>query len=274
MDLPDDLDAPWTNLRVSRDYLVGSSGRHVVCVDRRTRELVWRREMDRTALSLAVGDGRVFCAEVADRRRGEDELRDGRTLALDLRTGEVLWERAGGARLRYSRSLDLLVTPAGLYRGADGQSVTGLADEPDRRLVVIRWGRPDDDLPGFIVGDKLLTIREEGWRDISPLLVSDIRTGEPIGEPLQWPRRGCTNVRASARLVTTRYRSNSAWIDLASREIIPFLGIRPGCTVNNNLYPANGVLNMPNLTGGCTCNFAPASLSLVPASVIRRGRPE
>jgi hypothetical protein len=51
----------------------------------------------------------------------------------------------------------------------------------------------------------------------------------------------------------------------------PFLGIRPGCQVNNNLYPANGVLNMPNLTGGCTCNFAPASVACVPAGVVRRG---
>jgi hypothetical protein len=71
-------------------------------------------------------------------------------------------------------------------------------------------------------------------------------------------------------LLTTRYRGNSAWIDLDSREIIPFLGIRPGCSVNNNLYPANGVLNMPNLTGGCTCNYAPVSMACVPASVIER----
>ena len=68
-----------------------------------------------------------------------------------------------------------------------------------------------------------------------------------------------------AGTVTTRYRSNSAWIDLDTCEITPFLGIRPGWQVNNNLYPANGVLNMPNLTGGCTCNFAPASVACVPA---------
>ncbi len=50
-----------------------------------------------------------------------------------------------------------------------------------------------------------------------------------------------------------------------------FFGIRPGCQVNNNLYPANGVMNMPNLTAGCTCNFAPASVACVPAGVVRRG---
>jgi hypothetical protein len=56
--------------------------------------------------------------------------------------------------------------------------------------------------------------------------------------------------------------------------ITPFLAIRPGCQMNNNLYPANGVLNMPNLTGGCTCNFAPPSAACVPAGVVRRGEAE
>ena len=97
------------------------------------------------------------------------------------------------------------------------------------------------------------------------------QTAEQIGDSMKWVRRGCTGTRASTHLVTTRYRSNSAWIDLDSCEITPFLGIRPGCQVNNNLYPANGVLNMPNLTGGCTCNFAPASVPCVPAGVVRRG---
>ncbi len=50
--------------------------------------------------------------------------------------------------------------------------------------------------------------------------------------------------------LTTRYRGNSAWIDLDTCEITPSFGIRPGCQVNSNLYRANGVLNMPNLTGG------------------------
>ena len=103
------------------------------------------------------------------------------------------------------------------------------------------------------------------------LLVYDLPSGEPIGEPLKWVRRGCTGTRASTHLLTTRYRGNSAWIDLDSREITPFLGIRPGCSVNNNLYPANGVLNMPNLTAGCTCNYAPVSVACVPAGVVERG---
>ncbi len=104
--------------------------------------------------------------------------------------------------------------------------------------------------------------------DEDTLVVYDLPSGEQVGEPLDWGRRGCTGTRASTHLLTTRYRANSAWIDLGSREITPLLGVRPGCSVNNNLYPANGVLNMPNLTAGCTCNYAPVSMACVPVSAI------
>ncbi len=46
--------------------------------------------------------------------------------------------------------------------------------------------------------------------------------------------------------VTTRYRSNSAWLDLNTCEM-PFFGLRPGCQVNN-LHPSNGALCAP-ITG-------------------------
>ena len=268
IELPGDLEEPWSNLRVSDGYLVGSSGPHLLCVDRRTGELVWRAEMARDALSLAVGGGKVFCAELANLRRGEDETRDGRIHALDLATGELLWERPGGARLRYSQSLDLVVTPVGFYHGADGTPVARPAEAEPMRFIVEGRGLPDSGLPGLVAGQRLLTGSEQ------LLHVYDLPSGEPAGEPLEWVRRGCTGTRASTHLLTTRYRSNSAWIDLATREITPFLAVRPGCAVNNNLYPANGVLNMPNLTGGCTCNFAPVSLSLVPAAVIGNGGPQ
>ena len=95
-----------------------------------------------------------------------------------------------------------------------------------------------------------------------------------IGKPLQWVRRGCTGTRASTNLLTTRLRGNSAWIDLDSRKITPMLGIRPACATNNNLYPANGVLNIPSLTAGCTCNYAPVSIGCVPAATVERSGAE
>ncbi len=269
VDLPAGLETPWENLRVRGDYLVGSSGPHVLCMHRRTGELRWRFEAARDALSLALGGDKVFCAELADPRRGEDASRDGSLFALNLATGERVWHQPGGVHLRYSPSLDIVVTRRGFYRGSDGEPLpqpsTGPSTGPPTEFSVKGNGLPEPGLPGFIAGSKLLTGNEE------TLLVYDIPSGRLIGEPLTWVRRGCTGTRASTHLLTTRYRANSAWIDLDSREITPLLGVRPGCSVNNNLYPANGVLNMPNLTAGCTCNYAPVSAACVPAGIVQRG---
>jgi hypothetical protein len=66
-------------------------------------------------------------------------------------------------------------------------------------------------------------------------------------------------------LITTRFRGNAACIDLASLDIIPLGNVRAACS--NNLFPADGVLNVPSLTGGCTCNYMPVSQAFVPAEV-------
>jgi len=60
---------------------------------------------------------------------------------------------------------------------------------------------------------------------------------------------------------------NAACIDLASRQVITFWNVRAACS--NNLFPAEGLLNMPSLTGGCTCNYLPVSQAFVAAGTLR-----
>ena len=55
---------------------------------------------------------------------------------------------------------------------------------------------------------------------------------------------------------------------LATRDIVPFWNVRTACS--NSLFPADGVLNMPSLTGGCTCNYLPVSQAYVPSGEIQR----
>ena len=263
IDLPEGLDAPWSNIRVTGDYLLGTSGSNLLCVNRHTGDLLWHVETTRDALSLALAEDTVFCAELTNPRIGEDENTDGTMFALEIATGEEIWRKAGGARLRYSRSLDILVTPTGFYRANDGEALTLQSDPPSTGFVVKGKGLPEPGIPGYIAGNRLLTGNEEN------LIIYDMTSGVPIGDPLHWTRRGCTGTRASTNLLTTRYRGNSAWIDLDSGEITPLLGVRPGCQINNNLYPANGVLNIPSLTAGCTCNYAPLSTACVPADAVR-----
>jgi len=182
-----------------------------------------------------------------------------KTRAFDIRSGEIVWEIATGSKVLYSESLDLVVTATGIHQGTSGERLHALP-EPPKPVN----GRPVPVVPGplFVIGDKLL------WGTVQDFVVFDLKTGQRTGDHTAWVRRGCTTIRASEHLVTTRVRANAAYIDLESREPTSLWNIRPACM--NNLYPANGVLNAPNVIGGCTCNYTHTSQAYVPVSEIER----
>ena len=253
--LPDDLPGPWANLRVRGECLVGQSGPYVVCCDRRDGQIRWRHKCGRATLSIAVGGGRVFCAELANKRRGEGASDATKTRALDLKTGRIVWEIDSGSAVRYSEPHDLLVTAKGIYNGTDGTKA-GDTSGFDRM-----HGNQACDLLS-LVDDKLL------WGTVTSYAAYNLVSGAEVDDAMTWVRRGCTGLRASTNLITTRYRGNCAYIDLESREITSLWNVRPAC--NNNLFPADGILNIPCLTGGCECNYTPASQAYAPMSVIER----
>ena len=263
IDLPEDLKTPWANLRVDGDRLVGTSGANVLCVHRQSGKLLWRVETTIRTLSVAVGGGKVFCSELIRPAKGEVSASKDGLFALDLATGITLWKTDGGKPLRYSPSHDIVVTPARFYRGRDGKPLPRDPNSPGE-LLFQSGGLPKSGVPAIIAGSKLIT------GNAKQLVVYGLPSGNPIGQLQEWNPRGCTSTRVSTHLVTTRCRGNSAWIDLNSRKITLLLGVRPGCGLNNNLFPANGVLVAPNLTAGCTCNYLPVSVACVRADVVRR----
>ncbi len=262
VNLPAELEGAWSNLRVWKDYLVGQCGKSVLCMDRHTGRLLWKHECGRTALSVAVGGGRVFCAELLNQRRGETDNAAAPARALDVGTGKLLWQIPGGSEARYSPEFDVVVMSSGVYHAKDGTlaaTYPGATPNPGEKTRP-----PNQPQPLFVIGSKLLVGNAESY------VTCDLLTGKPSGEPMAWTRRGCTIPRASANLVTTRVRGNAACIDLDSRDIIPLWNVRAACS--NNLFPADGVLNMPSMTGGCTCNYMPVSQAFVPASAIGKAR--
>jgi outer membrane protein assembly factor BamB len=236
----------WTNVRVWGNFLVGNVDKHVVCVHRDSGELAWSYECARGDLSIAVGNGKVFCAELVNKRRGETaEKAKLKTRGFDIETGNVVWEMTNGSPIRYGESLDLLVSSSGTFQGEDGHRVrAGIASAQ-------------------IVGQQVVSGTTDSFN------VYDLATGNKQGDELKWVRRGCTGLRSSCNLVTTRFKGNAAYVDLETRNITSLWNIRSAC--NNNLFPANGILNVPNLTGGCECNYTPSSKAFVPLSVIEHG---
>jgi outer membrane protein assembly factor BamB len=261
INLPAGLDGTWSNLHVWRDHLVALSGRHLFCINLRTGKDLWRYELGRENVSLAVGGGRVFCAELLNPRRPQAEGQAPRMRALRIRTGEPLWETQGGSAVRYSEAHDLIVTSSAIYQAGDGTLVANLPAPPE---APEEGPAPPAPYPLSIIDRNIL------WGTVDQFMLRDLLTGEASGEQTAWVRRGCTGLRSSANMVTTRFRANIACIDLESRDITSMWNVRPACY--NNLFPANGVLNAPCLTGGCTCNYTPASQAYVPVSVIGRPR--
>ena len=244
IDLPAEVAGRWSHVRVAGDLLVGAAGKHLLCIDRRSGRVLWRKQRERNIGCIALGGGKVFCADVVTKRRGEPQpdLSGVTAGAFDASSGELLWEITGASELRYNEPLDLLVTSGGVYRAKDGTRI---------------W---NPGAPWPVTGDKLLSGNSDRF------LTYDLLTGTKTSEDLRWNRRGCTSLRAGATLLTTRFQGNAAYVDLASGQITSIWNVRAACS--NNLFPANGVLNLPNLSGGCTCNYMPISQALVPLSEI------
>ena len=244
----------WTDIRVWADFLIGASARHVTAMDRHSGKVAWNFECRGQPRCLVAGGGKVFCVAQSQglspaeaKRRGQPAGRSGtRTLAIDIKTGKVLWEVPKSSKeLRYGESGDVLLASHGVYNASTGER---LRDRLKVEGVLA------------ISGDKL--VGEFG--DTYYLL-----TGKQLTKAAPWRKRGCTRPRVSSNLITTRLGGHTAYFDLATRRLSDFHGIRPACI--NNLVPADGLLNAPGLTGGCTCNYAASSYALAPASAIAPG---
>jgi len=253
--MPTNIPGTLIHLRLLNNSLIGQLGKNIICLDRKTGEHQWTFTAKRPQLSLAVGGGHAYVAELLNARRGETIAKSGvKTYALDLATGREVWQAPGGAELRYSKSHDLLITGTGIYKGKDGavHRKAKLAD-PKQDTWNFKSG-------SHIAGDSLLVGGSDNYK------MYDLTSGAQQGKPLKWFRRGCTPLRTSPYLATTRYKGNAAVIDLDTQKFQPIWNLRAACS--NNIFPANGVLNVPNLSGGCTCNYTPTSMALVPRAVL------
>lgn len=281
----------WGSIRVSGNYLVatavplaletddkkkggvletgqGSGSRLMVVYDRRTGELLWRREakLNFRHNNIAVSGDRLFCI---DRLTGQKEellarrgLRfDGKPVlyALDLETGGVVWKRdedVFGTFLNYSSQHDALVQAGSAYRDR-------AKDEAGRGMMVLRgrdgkvvWYDKDIEYNGpcLLWRDKILT---NGAGGFGIELLTGRRTGWDYTRTY-----GCNTAIGSENLLT--FRSGAAgFFDLEGDSGTGNLGgFKSSCTAN--LIPADGVLNAPDYTRTCVCAYQnQTSLALV-----------
>lgn len=190
-----------------------------------------------------------------------------KVVALDLNTGETLWEKpidftgCGGYRLGSAYHEDGILLffghfsnhDRGLFR--DGSLVWRRITAVSAKDGEVLWSKPLNYLRRpVVVGDMII---------IEPRACS-VFTGDilfrrhPVsGEEVPWeffrPGHSCSVTTASADCMFFR-SYNNAFYDLAEdRGLSYFGGIRTGCWVN--YIPANGLLMIPESSSGCTCSF-------------------
>jgi outer membrane protein assembly factor BamB len=242
----------WGTSRLESSMLIG--------LDRRSGVELWRRTASQrfNCDALALGTGLVFCADsvpvmAANRPRWKhlETLKtcESTILALDARTGAVAWShpvsyphtnRAGIEEwLAYSADTGVLLggrlTKAHAWDAVTGRPLWG--DKTIERGPLILRGKT---FTGFICA---FNERER-----------NILTGEPTGREslLGFNGHDCNSPIGSRHLLFVRDGTIS-YADLANEKRFYLRNVRSGCV--NSLIAAEGLLNVPNLSGGCTCNY-------------------
>jgi outer membrane protein assembly factor BamB len=255
--------------------LDSSASKKLFVMNRSTGNIIWQAESRYGFLhnGTAAGSGMIYCLdryppyiENQLRRRGKTAPGDYRLIAMDIKTGNIIWQDTGhvfGSFLSYSKECDILLQSTRPSRDM-------VRDENGERMAAFR-GRD-----GSLLWDKKVEYPTfpilHGDRIITEGAVFNLLTGEPVKRrnPLtgnegawSWTRQyGCNYPIASEYLVT--FRSGAAgFYDVANDGGTGnFGGFKSGCTAT--LVAADGVLNAPDYTRTCSCSYQnQTSLALI-----------
>jgi outer membrane protein assembly factor BamB len=258
------------NLVVGLDRV---ASKELVVMNRQTGQVLWTMTAQRGFLhnGIAAGQGKIFCLDAAPyatriknkettARNARPETLDPdpqqRLLAVDLHSGQILWEKHDvvfGSWLSYSPPHDILLQA---YRKS-----RDLPLEPGNRMAALRGAT------GEVLWDKKVTYTGPCMLHDGTIITQesayDLATGEqkmrenPLTKemvPWKYSRNyGCGTPIASENLLT--FRSAAAGFYDLTTDIGTgnFGGFRSGCT--SNLIVAGGVLNAPDYTETCTCSY-------------------
>ena len=251
--------------------------------DRHSGKLLWRMKAHHSFLhnGIVAGNGRIYCidkltahAENLLERRGADLPKDYRVIALDARTGKVLWEQETdifGTWLGYSKAHDVLLQAGAKASDRISSEVGDGMIASQGKTGRVRWQDLKRAYTGpCILHNELILTGANSYSSSGGAF--SLLTGEPhlVKNPLTekmepWRLNrtyGCNTIIASEHLLT--YRSGAAgFYDLDSMSGTSNLGgFKSGCT--SNLVVANGVLNAPDYTRTCSCAYQnQTSLALI-----------
>ncbi len=247
-------------------YLKGEMGSQytestsLFALDPETGETKWTDQAQNSIRhnAIAIGDNHVYLIDrpIADfdkidydkaKRRGNGAAQPtGDLIALDLKSGEIVWRKENniyGTMLALSTDHDVLLMS---YQSTRFQ----LDSEKGGRMAAFQAS----------TGDRLWDIEADyGSR---PLIVDQTIYAQPgawdllSGEKKEFHftrSYGCGILAAAENLLV--YRSATlGYRDLINdTETQNYGGIRPGCWIN--AIPAGGLILLPDAASGCTCSY-------------------
>jgi outer membrane protein assembly factor BamB len=261
----------WQYVAVSENLVFGTLGiedvgRYAFAVGKEDGKIRWKYEAEQGVYGqcIAIGDGRLFLLDKASQKETDRQRRRGlevsksKLVALDARTGEVLWsdsESVVDARMVwFARGVALVSATDRMtaFSGEDGKALW------QRKLSPRTFP--------IIVEEKVIT---------QPYAY-DLRTGkqvtrvEPLtGEEAVWyfgRSYGCGMNSACPAAIFFRSATLGIYDLISDSGTSNYGGIRAGCYIN--AIPANGLLLVPEASSGCTCpyNFQ-TSLALAPTKM-------
>lgn len=271
---PEALLAKLKSVKIETDTF--SSSRHLVAMDRKTGQLLWKgaaRDGWRHN-SVCIGGGRLFAIDRLSgpqldklKKPGEKEppKLPSKLAAFELRSGKTLWESEAdifGTWLSYSEEHDVLMEAGRVAKDTIKDEPKGVRAWKGSTGKVL-WENKTFVGPAMIQGRTVLLTGRA-----CDLLTGEVKVRQhPVtGLPVEWTwsrNYGCNTPMASEHLLT--FRSGAAgYFDLArDGGTGNFGGFRSSCT--NNLVVAGGILTAPEYTRTCTCGYQnQSSIALVP----------
>jgi len=233
---------------------------YVFARNRRTGELLWVHRVQNGYLyhiAIALGGGHMFLAEV-----GRDKPGTRRLIALDLQSGEKVWEKeievsgwvGADLTLIYQKNVLLLAGAGG------GRRIMALS-AADGELL---WSRSIAFTRHLVVNGNTIYAQPGAY---------DLRTGEPKTrihpftgrrEPWQFARAyGCGAISGAPSSLFFRSGTVGFYDLKADAGTSNWGGMRPGCWIN--IIPAGGLVLIPEASSGCTCSYPiQTSIALIP----------
>ena len=222
--------------------------------------------------TITIGDGMIFfiesrnpeALEVPSGRAHPDLLTDTHLVALDLRSGSKLWEKAHDfSKLQFMSYLvydDNIVVATGTDKekhfhtyAFTAPSYASLPDQPQTSPLGGQplWVDAHKEDKGHHSGHLQHPVVVDGVF-YSDQRAFDLKTGETLRTDLP-ERRGCGTMSAGRHALFFRHYFHGMW-DLESNKRTQFEGIRGGCWLG--LIPAGGMLLAPESSAGCSCTHA------------------